>query len=59
CKVVKYFDTGTYVVYIGEVIDAQILKKGEPLTYSYYYNAKNGLTPKSAPTYINKEENVN
>lgn len=55
CKVVDRFDVGTHWIFIGELMDSEILDdKNEPLTYSYYRNIKKGLAPKNAPTYIDK-----
>jgi flavin reductase (DIM6/NTAB) family NADH-FMN oxidoreductase RutF/rubredoxin len=55
-KVIKEFDGGTHTIFIGEVVDAEILTDEEPMTYAYYHKIKKGTTPKAAPTYI-KEEN--
>ncbi len=53
CKLVNQFDVGTHIVYIGEIINNDLLiADGEPLTYDYYKNVKKGKAPKNAPTYI-------
>lgn len=52
CKVVSHLDIGTHTLFIGEVYDAQTLKKGVPLTYDYYRNVKKGKTQKNATTYM-------
>jgi rubredoxin len=54
--VIKEFDGGTHTIFIGEVVDAEILTDEEPMTYAYYHKIKKGATPQTAPTYI-KEEN--
>lgn len=54
CKVVKSLDLGTHVMFIGEVLDAEVLNEDEVMTYSYYHKVKKGTTPKNAPSY--KEE---
>lgn len=51
-KVVDQIDVGTHTIFIGELIDADVLKEGEPITYAYYQQVKRGTTPKSAPSYI-------
>lgn len=57
CKVVQKFDVGTHWLFIGELIDAQILDEiNEPITYSYYRQIKKGVAPKNAPTYIDKSK---
>ncbi len=57
CKVVHKFDVGTHLLFIGELIDAQLLDEtNEPITYSYYRQIKKGIAPKNAPTYIDKSK---
>ncbi len=58
CKVVKDLDAGTHTIFIGEVVDGQVFKEGEPMSYAYYHLVKRGTTPKTAPTYVEtkKEE---
>lgn len=50
CKVVDSLDVGTHVVFIGEVLEAEVLE-GDPMTYAYYQQVKKGGTPKNAPSY--------
>ena len=55
CKVVQTVDVGSHLMFIGEIVNAEILdEKAEPLTYQYYRQVKKGLSPKNAPTYIDK-----
>lgn len=54
-KVVKELDVGTHTIFIGELIDAEVLTKGEPMTYAYYHQVKRGTTPKTAATYVKEE----
>lgn len=56
CEVVNKVDCGTHVIFIGKVIDAQVIADGEPMTYAYYHEIKHGKSPKTAPTYINEEK---
>lgn len=59
CKVVEKFDVGTHIIFIGELVDAQILKEsGEPMTYDFYRKTRKGIAPKNAPTYIDKSKYV-
>jgi len=51
CRVVNSIDVFTHTLYIGEVIDAEIFKKDEPMTYAYYHEIKNAQAPKSTPIY--------
>lgn len=54
-KVIKEVDVGTYTIFIGKVVEAEILSNEEPMTYAYYHEAKQGKTPKTAPTYMEEE----
>jgi len=54
-EVINTFDVGTHVVFVGKVVDAQILKDGEPMTYAYYNKVRGGKVPKAAPTYIDQK----
>ena len=55
CKVIDTMETSTHTVFLGEVIDADTLKKEEPMTYAYYHKVVKGKSPKNAPTYIEEE----
>ena len=54
CKVINIVDIGTHMMFIAEIIDAEMIKEGAPLTYANYRQIKKGLSPKTAPTYIDK-----
>lgn len=57
CEVVDKFDVGTHVLFIGKVVDGDLINGAkDPLTYSYYRDAKKGVAPKNAPTYIDKSK---
>ena len=56
CKVINKMETSTHTVFLGEVIDADVLKKADPMTYAYYHKVVKGKSPKNAPTYIAEEE---
>lgn len=51
-EVVNSMDVGTHTVFVGKIVDAEIIREGEPMTYSYYHQIKGGRSPKTAPTYI-------
>jgi len=52
-KVTNSVDVGTHVLFIGEVIDADVISDGgEAMTYEFYHSVKKGKSPKTAPTYI-------
>lgn len=55
-KVTQEVDVGTHTIFIGELVEADILKEGEPMTYAYYQQVKRGTTPKTAPIYIEEKK---
>ncbi len=55
-KVANQVDVGTHTIFIGELVGAEILKEGEPMTYAYYHQVKRGSTPKTAPSYIEERK---
>jgi flavin reductase (DIM6/NTAB) family NADH-FMN oxidoreductase RutF len=57
CRVVETFDVGTHLMFIGELVQADILDESrDPITYLHYRNVKKGVAPKNAPTYIDKSK---
>lgn len=58
CEVVQRIELETHIMYIGKVIDSDILNDSAlALSYSYYRNVIKGLSPKNSPTFIDKESN--
>jgi ferric-chelate reductase [NAD(P)H] len=51
-KVVNRLDVSTHTIFVGELVAADVIREGEPMTYDYYHQVKRGTTPKTAPTYI-------
>lgn len=51
-KVTDTLDVGSHTLFVGQVVDADVLKEGEPMTYDYYHAVKGGKTPKNAATYV-------
>jgi len=51
-KVIHQVDVGTHTIFIGEIVGADVIGEGEPMTYAYYHQVKRGTTPKTAPSYI-------
>lgn len=48
-------DLGTHYLFVGLLIDGDMLTDETPLTYSYFHTVFKGIAPKNAPTYISKE----
>ena len=48
-------DVGTHTVFIGKIVNADVLSDDEPMTYAFYHLVKRGTSPKNAPTYIKEE----
>ena len=51
CKVTDSMETSTHTVFLGEVVDCDLLREGKPMTYAYYHEKLKGKAPKKAPTY--------
>lgn len=60
-RVIKDADTPTHTIFIGELVGADVIGEGTPMTYAYYHQIKGGTTPKTAPSYVEekKEERIN
>ncbi len=57
CEVEQEIEIGTHVLFIGKVIDLDILNdEKEPLTYAYYRNVIKGVSPEKSPTYLSDEK---
>jgi len=57
-RVTQELDAGTHTIFIGELVGADVVKEGDPMTYAYYHQVKRGTTPKRAPTYIKEIKGV-
>lgn len=42
---------GTHTVFVGDVVDSEILKEGTPLTYKHDHEHLKGKTPPNAPSF--------
>ncbi len=51
-EVINSVDVGSHTIFIGRVVDAEVLSGEEPMTYAYYHEVKQGKTPERAATYI-------
>ena len=50
-EVVGEMDCGTHTIFLGRVVECDVLGTAEPMTYAYYHAVKGGKAPKTAPTY--------
>lgn len=55
CKVKDTFETETHTIFLGEIVNGDLLKNEEPMTYAYYHRVIKGSSPKNAPTYLPEE----
>lgn len=51
-RVTKELDVGTHTIFVGEVINADVISDDVCMTYEYYHQIKGGKTPKAAATYV-------
>jgi flavin reductase (DIM6/NTAB) family NADH-FMN oxidoreductase RutF len=49
-------DVGTHTVFVGEIIDGDVLSDRPCMTYEYYQQVKRGTTPPAAPSYVNDKK---
>ena len=57
-EVINKIDVGTHSIFVGKVVDAEILMDEPPMTYEYYHKVKGGISPKTAPTYSSEIDAV-
>ena len=55
-RVIRELDVGTHTIFIGELVNSDVLSEEECLTYAHYHLVKGGMTPKAAPSYIREEK---
>jgi flavin reductase (DIM6/NTAB) family NADH-FMN oxidoreductase RutF/rubredoxin len=56
CEVTGSMDAGTHTLFVGNLIDAEIINDEEPMTYEFYHKELKGRAPKTATTYIKEED---
>jgi flavin reductase (DIM6/NTAB) family NADH-FMN oxidoreductase RutF/rubredoxin len=55
-KVTKEMDVGTHTIFVGEIVDGDVLSEKPCMTYDYYHQVKRGTTPKTAPSYVEEKK---
>jgi flavin reductase (DIM6/NTAB) family NADH-FMN oxidoreductase RutF/rubredoxin len=58
CEVINKIDTGTHTLFIGKLVDAEIISEEKPMTYDYYHRVLKGEVPKTATTYIEQKQDI-
>lgn len=56
CKVIDKMETSTHTVFLGEVIEGDVIGSAPAMSYAYYHNVVKGKSPKNAPTYLPEED---
>ena len=57
-RVTQETDVGTHTIFIGELVDADVISDKTCLTYEHYHQIKGGKTPRTAATYIEETKNA-
>jgi len=56
-KVIREMDVGTHTIFVGEVVNADVVDEHKAcMTYDYYHQIKGGKTPKAAATYVDEKK---
>jgi flavin reductase (DIM6/NTAB) family NADH-FMN oxidoreductase RutF/rubredoxin len=54
-RVTQQMEVGTHTIFIGELVNAEVISDEACMTYEYYHQIKRGVTPKAAATYIEEK----
>jgi len=55
-RVTRDIDVGTHTIFVGEVVNADVVSSEASMTYEYYHQIKGGKTPKAAATYVEEKK---
>lgn len=55
-ELIHAFDVETHTIFVGKVVNAEVVEDTKGMSYSYYHRIKGGLTPKSAPSFLDLKE---
>ncbi|MCE5336115.1 MAG: flavin reductase family protein [Desulfobacteraceae bacterium] len=50
-ELIDHVSLGTHSIFIGTVVNTEVLREGSPLTYQYYHEVLRGKSPPAAPTF--------
>ncbi len=56
CELVEETEVGTHTIFVGRVVDADIISDEQPMTYAFYREVKHGKTQANAPTYRKSDD---
>jgi ferric-chelate reductase [NAD(P)H] len=51
-EVKNIIDMGTHEIFIGNILESEILNNNQSMSYKFYHETLKGKTAKNAPTYI-------
>ena len=54
-EIIENVELETHTLFVGKIINGDILNNSIPMTYKYYHEVIKGRAPKTAPTYIEEE----
>jgi flavin reductase (DIM6/NTAB) family NADH-FMN oxidoreductase RutF len=54
-EVTNELDASSHTIFLGKVVDADVISEEPCMTYEYYHQVKRGTTPKAAPSYIEEK----
>lgn len=55
-RVTQEMNVGTHTIFIGELVNADVISDEASMTYDYYHQVKRGVTPKAAATYVEEKK---
>ena len=58
CELINQMETETHTIFLGKIVDGYTLKDQIPMSYAYYHKVKKGLSPKTAPTFIEENQKL-
>ncbi|MFC1512583.1 flavin reductase family protein [bacterium] len=51
-EVINTMDVFTHTLFLGKIVNAEIIREAQPMTYDYYHTVLKAKSPKTAPTYM-------
>ena len=55
-RVTQEIDVGTHTIFLGELVNADVISEETCMTYEYYHQVKRGTTPRTAPSYVEEKK---